>query len=171
VTAEQLAAQLADLAEPELRALARAAGRFWARVDRSAGPHGCWEWRGGLGKGGYGQFYLGKRPMPAHRVAWQLLRGPIPAGLVCDHLCRNRLCVNVRHLALVTAGENVLRGQSPAAINARKTHCAASGHPLAGPNLYVHRGDRHCRACKRMHDRLYRQRRLTSRRPTERTPA
>jgi hypothetical protein len=82
-------------------------------------------------------------------VAWELARGPIPEGLEIDHLCRRRLCVNPRHMAVVTHRENNARGMSLSAIAARQTHCAA-GHPFDDANTYRPPGapdTRMCRAC------------------------
>jgi len=130
--------------------------RFWAKVDRR-GPDDCWEWRAYRRPNGYGQFdtlkVLGTNL--AHRAAYLLLVGPIPAGLTLDHLCRNRGCVNPSHLEPVTAGENVLRGIGPTAANARRTHCI-HGHPFSGGNLYMHpSGQRMCRTCRAGWDRKY----------------
>ena len=52
-----------------------------------------------------------------------MFKGTIPQGLVIDHLCRNKSCVNPAHLEAVTNTENVLRGEAPSAKAARKTHC------------------------------------------------
>ena len=84
-------------------------------------------------------------------VSYELHVGPIPKGLTVDHTCRNRRCVNPNHMEIVTQKENNARGNSPSAINARKTHCKR-GHPFSGDNLYVDPGrqSRHCRACKAM---------------------
>ena len=113
---------------------------------------GCWEWGGARSKAGYGQIRSGGRGvlLYAHRVAYELARGPIPPGLVIDHLCRNRGCVNPDHLEVVTNGENLLRGDTFAAENARKTHCPY-GHPYQGDNLYLtpKHGHRQCRICTR----------------------
>lgn len=79
----------------------------------------------------------------AHRVAYELLIGPIPAGMTLDHLCRNRLCVNPVHLEAVTNRVNILRGTSPAAIHARKVACP-NGHPYSGRER---RGTRICHTC------------------------
>lgn len=107
--------------------------RFWSKVDPSAGESGCWRWRGALQANGYGHFRDGSdRSSPvvnAHTVAFRLVRGPVPAGLQLDHLCRNRGCVNPWHLEPVTSRENTLRGDSPSARFARATTCRR-GHPF-----------------------------------------
>lgn len=70
---------------------------------------GCWLWDGHLGRNGYGSIHVDRRPRYAHRVVWELERGPIPAGLTLDHLCRVRRCVNPDHLEPVSSAENIRR--------------------------------------------------------------
>jgi hypothetical protein len=115
-------------------------------------PSGCHLWVGGLDRYGYGQIRVDGRYVGAHRVAWEIEHGPIPHGLVIDHLCRIPACVNPAHLEPVTERENILRGTSPSAIAARKTHCI-HGHPFSGENLYLRKREkgwkRECRACQR----------------------
>lgn len=92
--------------------------RFWAKVDKagpvppyapSLGP--CWLWLGASQELGYGLFFPERRsPLGAHRFAYQALVGPIPEGLVLDHLCRVPACVNPTHLEPVTVAENTRRG-------------------------------------------------------------
>jgi len=94
-------------AEIALDMEARAA-RFWPLVERG-GPDECWPWRGFRNQYGYGRFRVHYRRVVAHRVAYELTKGPIPAGLTIDHLCRNRLCVNPAHLEAVTLGTNIRR--------------------------------------------------------------
>lgn len=90
--------------------------RFMAKVDL-AGHGGCWLWTAAVDPTtGYGKFHIGpdQRTCGAHRFAYELLVGPIPDGLVLDHLCRVRHCVNPQHLEPVTVGENLRRGRDAA---------------------------------------------------------
>jgi len=86
------------------------ADRFASKYDVAA--DGCWVWNAARTGSGYGNLYVGrgadgrKKYAPAHRVAYELLVGPIPAGLSLDHLCRNRSCINPQHLEPVTVAEN-----------------------------------------------------------------
>lgn len=75
-----------------------------------------------------------------------------------DHLCENKKCVNPEHLEFVTAAQNVLRNGSPSALNKVKTHCS-QGHALSGENLYVHRNKRYCRACRKVTDKKFNEKR------------
>lgn len=115
---------------------------------------GCWLWTGGLNDG-YGRFRAGGKPVQAHVYSYERFVGPVPVGLVLDHKCRVRCCVNPAHLEPVTNEENIRRGDAGVWLLA-KTHCP-SGHPYAGDNLYFHRrGDRLCRTCSREAARRYR---------------
>ena len=108
---------------------------------------GCIVWTGATIPTGYGQIVLGGTVVRAHRVAWVARNGSdIPDGLVIDHLCGNRSCVNVDHLQVVTQRENVLRGDTIIAAAAKRTHCP-QGHPLTGSNLVASSAHRRCRTC------------------------
>jgi hypothetical protein len=123
--------------------------RFLEKVDRSS-PDGCWLWTGFIWRSGYGCFWQEDGASTrAHRFAYEHFVGPIPDGLVLDHLCRVRHCVNPDHLEPVTERENILRGESSAAESARRTHCV-HGHPFSGDNLRIATsGQRVCRTCER----------------------
>lgn len=120
--------------------------RFNAKV--SAQPDGCMLWTGAQASNGYGSFRVEGRTWKAHRWAWTRANGRVPNGLDLDHLCRNRLCVNVDHLEMVTRQENLLRGDGPRLTRERaaaRTHCRR-GHLYTDP--YVPGGKRRCKACE-----------------------
>ena len=131
--------------------------RFWRRVIRT---RGCWRYTGSwAGRCAYGQVKFRRNgkwgSYQAHRVAYELVIGPIPAGLVVDHKCQVPSCVNPRHLTPMTNWENGQLGMSPAALNSRKKICKW-GHDA----LYMrNRGNRDCRVCQRKRQKLYRWRR------------
>lgn len=126
--------------------------RFWSKVDASGD---CWEWTAARQPSGHGRFYIDGKVQRAHRVAYELLVGPIPDGLHIDHLCLNTSCVNPDHLEPVTAGTNVLRGYGPTAMEARQTHCK-HGHLFNASNTYWRGRKRQCRECAKLHQRRLR---------------
>src|SRR6266705_4808100 len=127
--------------------------RFWSHVSKIS-ESGCWLWTGATVTG-YGRFGVGRnRIVPAHRYAWELENGPIPEGKVLDHLCRQRACVNPRHLRVCTLAENLLApgSLSPPKLNQNKTHCT-HGHEFTPENTkYTRRGDRRCRTCAKIRE-------------------
>lgn len=117
---------------------------------------GCWRWTGST-TGGYGQCNFLRGERRAHRLAYRTFVGPIPEGLVLDHLCRNRSCVNPSHLEPVTNQTNVLRGTGSTAERARMTHCR-EGHPLERNPYRTSRNERWCRICQNQRKALSKQR-------------
>lgn len=104
---------------------------------------GCWLWAGALSRDGYGRIWFRQQATGAHRAAYTLFRGEIPADLTVDHLCRVTCCVNPAHLELVSNAENVRRSWVGRELRA---HCRA-GHPLSGTNLRIKGRERICRTC------------------------
>lgn len=78
---------------------------------------GCWIWSGAVHKTGYGQIKWNGKSTVAHRVVYTLTKGEIPKGLVIDHLCSVKLCVNPDHLEAVTSKTNTQRAWD-------RNHCA-----------------------------------------------
>lgn len=123
-----------------------------AKVDYQ--DEGCWEWQGNIDKYGYGTY--GNQNHMVHRVVYQLLIDELRPDETVDHLCYNRSCVNPDHLETVPLAVNVMRGNNPYAVNARKTECL-NGHEFTEANTYIHpqRGSRHCKACNNQRSRNY----------------
>lgn len=142
--------------------------RVQSRIRKIVG--GCWLWTGTINYKGYGAISVNGRTKPAHRVVYEREIGPIPSGLVLDHLCRVRNCVNPAHLEAVTTAENNRRSApfNPASqrfgdafAGARwrggkqtQSHCF-HGHEMTPKNTLVWSGDRRrCRECERQRNRL-----------------
>lgn len=133
---------------------------FWAHVDKDGpipvhrpelGP--CWIWKGTITSHGYACIQYNGVTMQAHVFAHELLIGPAPTddlkNTQRDHLCKNKACPNPWHLEIVTRRENILRSDSPTAINARKEVCD-KGHDalISRPD-----GKRRCAECHRQEER------------------
>lgn len=113
---------------------------------------GCWLWLGSINGGGYGRY----KHTYAHRSAYEVVHGPIAAGLHIDHLCRVTCCVNPDHLEAVTPLENMRRAaRARAGLSAgTETHCAR-GHELSvvGQRPRTNRPGKVCLGCHRIYQR------------------
>ena len=119
---------------------------------------GCWEWTGALNSRGYGAVGVFGVSKSTHRVAYELLVGPIPDDLQIDHLCRNKPCCNPEHLEPVTALTNMQRRP-----DVNKTHCLR-GHEMTPENTVIKATKTgsgkivNCRICKNEAQRRARER-------------
>jgi len=150
---------------------ARRTSSLIERAFRQATPGwgGCILYTGRIDAEGYARIKDGRRQKRAHRAVYLQFVGPVPDGMMLDHLCHSsdiecpggstclhRRCINPFHLEPVTPAENNMRGRSLTAQNRLKTHCA-QGHPFTPENTRLMkrlRADgtpqRHCRACARI---------------------
>ena len=128
--------------------------RFAAKLQVDT-EKGCLLWTGATNNAGYGFMSAAGRVLSAHRLAYEHWVGPVPAGLVLDHLCRVRRCCAPDHLEAVTQSVNLRRGHmlcGAANPSGRKTHCP-QGHAYSEENTYHNAGRRHCRQCQRKRGR------------------
>ncbi|KKK62121.1 hypothetical protein LCGC14_3007490 [marine sediment metagenome] len=130
--------------------------RFWSKVNKQGpipeyAPHlgSCWLWTAGCNDSGYGLFWEDGKPVRAHRWAYEQEHDLIPEGKQLDHLCRTRHCIRASHLEPVTCRENLMRGDTLAAREAKLMYCP-QGHSYDEENTYVYpQGRRECRECRR----------------------
>lgn len=87
-----------------MSAAATLSDRFWSKVNKT---DGCWIWTAAISPYGYGVFAITSNDTHlAHRVAYRLTVGEVPDGKMLDHICRNRSCVRIDHLRVVTSAQN-----------------------------------------------------------------
>src|SRR5262249_34673567 len=106
------------------------------------------------GKYGLVSIYGIHRSTGAHRVSYELYKGPLIDGMHIHHKCKTPTCINPDHLEQVTRKQNWAMSDSPSAVNARASVCKR-GHKLEGGNVYMYRNKRLCRACRKMAEIRY----------------
>lgn len=114
--------------------------RFWSKVNKT---ETCWLWTAHTDKDGYGIYRAERKNWRVHRLTYEDVNGPIPIGLVIDHLCRTRNCVRPSHLEATTAPDNVRRGF------VLQTHCSKEHEYTASNTGKQSNGRRYCRQCER----------------------
>lgn len=135
---------------------ARQRKNFFSKINIDS-PDGCWHWTGYVSPRGYGHFSVMQKSFKAHRVALALNGVELIDGYTVDHVCRNRRCVNPKHLRQISFVENIMCGESPTAKYARLNHCKY-GHPLKRVSWAKRRL---CPICQRNHVlRFHRKRKL-----------
>lgn len=132
--------------------------RIEPQIERN--ESGCWLWTGYKYPNGYAVLCWQGKQQLLHRLSYGHFVGPIPEGLVIDHLCRTKNCINPAHLEPVTSGENTRR--------AMRTHCV-NGHEFTEANIYrPSDGKRYCRICRRTRVREYQERKRLAKEQSER---
>lgn len=116
--------------------------RFMSKVSIE---ESCWTYTGQTDNG-YGRFWYMGKGILAHRWIYEQLVSPIPPEMQIDHLCRNRSCVNVGHLEVVSNNEQQRRR------SISQTHCK-NGHEFTEDNVYLYNNKRNCIECRRNRDR------------------
>lgn len=110
----------------------------------------CWVWTGAASPAGYGRIAAaGSGLKSTHRAAYEIAKGPIPPGMMIDHLCRNTRCANPDHLEVVTPQENVRRGKTVALRGPKPPRCKR-GHSFAERGRLNRAGHIICRECDRL---------------------
>lgn len=151
--------QKASVFDPTARAIflhgaERVEKKFFAKVSKE--ESGCWSFSGTKSENGYSLFSVynknagkGARRY-AHRVSALIHGLELVPGMVLDHKCRNRYCVNPEHLRQISRTENVMCGAGISPTNFKKDHCK-NGHEFTKENTYVNpKNHRGCRICRRM---------------------
>ncbi len=125
---------------------------FWSNVLKSGSGNDCWIWMAAKNEHGYGLLNWHGHMWKAHRVSYELSRGPIQEGKFILHHCDVPACVRPDHLFIGTQADNIKDMQSKGRMrnqNTNKTHCP-SGHIYTKENTRINKGKRYCRICSRI---------------------
>ena len=125
------------------------------RIERKIIPEpnsGCWLWLGGLDTRGYSQCRFEGRTRLAYRAAYIILIGEPPRGLVLDHTCNNKICVNPEHLKPTSHQLNITRSPQTIAGKFSARHACKYGHPFTEENtaFELRSRARICITCRRL---------------------
>ena len=149
-TVLQLKAMIDGIEVDDAEQILCAAFRQFERHTRRL-TNGCWEWTGRVTTQGYGHVFVKERAYPVHRVAYQVLVGPINLKHHVHHRCRNKACWNPDHLQAVSPSLHQELDQCVGARNRYATHCK-HGHEFNEANTYryIYKGKPHraCKTCK-----------------------
>jgi len=141
------------MARPPRPIIERFLSKITISITHDYNGTACWEWNGWINKNGYCHTSFKGKGILAHRFIYEYWNGDINSKLTIDHLCRVRHCVNPLHLQQVPHRINILRGDTLAAKNARKTHCKR-GHEFTKENTRITGiGSRCCRLCENLRAR------------------
>jgi len=116
----------------------------------------CVLWEGGVSTKGYGITRINGRQTRVHQLAYLMSKGPIPLGFVVHHTCNNKLCINPKHLELVSTEEHIKI--HPPNQYKYATHCI-HGHEFTPINTLYSGRQRYCKECKRKRSRAYHEKR------------
>lgn len=123
--------------------------RFFSKIKVNQNNN-CWEWQGAL-QSGYGFLAQDKVSHRVHRVSYKIFKGSLIKGMVIDHICRNKSCVNPDHLRQVDQHTNTFENsENIMAKNKQKTHCKR-GHEFTIENTTKEKTGRSCRECRKMY--------------------
>jgi len=120
--------------------------------------NGCLIWPGARHGNGYGMVKWHGHDVSVHRLLWELLKAPLPSGILLHHVCTNKLCCNVDHLRPMTKKEHSAchpEGPDRGRRSPKRTEKCRNGHPKTPENTYVCGNLRLCRECRRIKNRRY----------------
>ena len=110
----------------------------------------CIESKKSITSNGYSRIKIDGKNIQAHRWAWEIVNGKIPNDKVIDHICRNKKCIAVDHLRIVTQQENVMAGLH----NIDNRSNCNQGHPFTKENIMIRKsGKRECSKCNTIRSR------------------